>query len=122
MSDGRRCAEPVRVEPRMRVQLTAELRTESSRSRCRIVDLSRGGACLELDSPVALGRKVSLHSGALSCSGTVLWVDGQLCGVRFLEPLRATELLVQMSQSRKSNVAPTPIPFSGGANFQSRSS
>ena len=105
----------------MRVQLSAELRTETSRNQCRIIDLSRGGACLELDAPIALGRKVMLHSGALCRPGMVLWVDGLLCGVRFVEPIRATELLVQMSQSRKSNVAPAPIPFSGGASFPSRS-
>ena len=106
----------------MRVQLPAELRTETSRSQCRIVDLSRGGACLELGVPITLGRKVTLHSGALCRPGMVLWVDGRLCGVRFVEPIRATELLVQMSQSRKSSVGPAPIPFSGGASSRSRSS
>lgn len=111
----------MRAEPRMRVQLPAELRTETSRSQCRIIDLSRGGACLELEAPAVLGRKVTLHSGALCRAGVVLWVDGALCGVRFVQPMRATELLVQMSQSRKFNVAPAPIPFTGGARSQSLS-
>jgi hypothetical protein len=121
-SDGKASVEPVRVEPRMRVLLPAELRTETSSTPCRVLDMSRGGACLELDGPIALGREVLLHSGAMSRAGKVMWLDGRRCGIRFAQQMRATELLVQMSHSRKSKVEPAPLPVSAGASFPSRSS
>ena len=99
----------------MRVLLPAELRTETRNATCRVVDLSRGGACLELDSPVPPGREVILHSGAMRTSGKVMWLDGRRCGVRFHSPIRATELLVQMSQSRKSRVPPEFVPLTAAA-------
>ena len=121
-NNGKASVEPVRAEPRMRVVLPAELRSETSRTHCRVLDMSRGGACLELEGSVALGREVTLHSGAMTVAGKVMWLDGRRCGVRFTKQMRATELLVQMSQSRKSQVAPAALSFSAAANSPSRSS
>jgi len=110
MSVGNSRCDTLRAEPRMSVLLPAELRTETGATLCRLVDLSRGGACLELDSPIPPGRKVVLHRGAFQSSGVVVWLRGRRCGVRFEQPLRATDLLVQMSQSRQSRLK----PLSGG--------
>jgi hypothetical protein len=38
-------------------------------------------------------------------SGRIAWVAGQPLGVQFDEPIRATELLVQMSHSRQPRPA-----------------
>ena len=118
---GYRSAELARVEPRMPVLLAAELRSETSRTRCRVIDLSRGGACVELDGPMAPGREITLHSGTMQARGKVVWLDGRRCGVRFAQPIRATELLVQMSQSRKTQAKPEAVPLNGGARSPSLS-
>ena len=102
MSVGSSRCEILRAEPRMEMFLSAELRTESGSISCQLLDLSRGGACLELDSPIPRGREVVLQRGAMQSKGAVVWLDGRRCGVRFTQPIRATELLVQMSQNRNS--------------------
>ena len=118
MGVGSRGCDTARAEPRMAVALAAELRTESGSTSCRLVDLSRGGACLEIDSPVLRGREIVLHRGAMQAKGVVVWLRGDRCGVRFDKPIRANDLLVQMSQSRKSQAR----AVSGGANSLSPSS
>ena len=102
----------------MPVALPAELRTESGSASCRMVDLSRGGACLEIGSPILRGRAIVLHRDAMQANGVVVWLRGGRCGVRFDKPIRATDLLVQMSQSRKSQAR----AVSGGASSPSPSS
>lgn len=118
MAVGSSRCETARVEPRMAVALAAELRTESGSTSCRLVNLSRGGACVEVDSPILRGRQIVLHRGAMKAKGVVVWLRGDRCGVRFDQPIRATDLLVQMSQSRNSQAR----AVSGGANSPSRSS
>lgn len=122
MSVGSSRCEILRAEPRMSVLLDAELRSESAGTTCRLLDLSRGGACLELDSPISPGREVVLHCGAMQAKGVVVWLRGRRCGIRFERQIRATDLLVQMSQSRKSEVKQRPVRVSGGASFPSPSS
>lgn len=106
MSVGNSRCETLRAEPRMSMMLPGELRTESGGTTCRVVDLSRGGACLELDSLIPPGREVVLHRGALQSKGVIVWLRGRRCGVRFERPLRATDLLVQMSQNRQVQARP----------------
>ena len=122
VTDGSSLVKPMRAEPRMKVLLAAELRTETGGTTCRIIDLSRSGACLELDGPVAIGSEVTLQRGAMRTRGQVVWLRGRRCGVRFEEQIRATDLLVQMSESRKSQVTPEPLPLSAAAIALSPSS
>ena len=109
--DGDSCIKPMRGEPRMKVLLAAELRTETRSVPCRVIDLSRSGACLELDGPVVTGSQVALYRGAMEAKGQVVWLRGRRCGVSFDQSIRATDLLVQMSESRKSKQPPQPLPI-----------
>jgi hypothetical protein len=90
----------LRNETRMKVLLTGELTGRRGIVACRIVDISRGGACLDADRALELGEIVSFSRGTLHAKGKIVWARGKRLGVRFEEPIRATELLVQMSHSR----------------------
>jgi hypothetical protein len=95
----------LRTEPRMKVLLTAEMSSRRGAFGCRVVDISRGGACLDADRAHDVGEDVSFHRGSLRAKGRVVWSRGRRFGVQFDEPIRATELLVQMSHSRTAAVA-----------------
>jgi hypothetical protein len=90
----------LRTEPRMRVLLTGELASRRGEVACRIVDISRGGACLDADRAHEVGEDIAFRRGTLNAKGKVVWARGKRLGVRFDDPIRATELLVQMSHSR----------------------
>lgn len=115
-----RCVKQARSEPRMKVRLSGELRCARGAAECRIYDLSRGGACLDADAPHSVGEAVTFVRAGLSVSGTVAWARGKRFGLRFDAPIRATDLLVQMSQSRQAqaqaqaqvSAAPSPSPSS----------
>jgi hypothetical protein len=98
----------LRSEPRMTVLLSGELRSRLGTSPCRIHDISRGGACLDADRTYAAGEKVTFVRGGLSVNGTVAWSRGRKFGITFDEPIRATDLLVQMSHSRSQAAKPQP--------------
>ncbi len=104
-ADGRAAVKQMRVEPRMKVLLAGELRGPRGPSACRITDLSRGGACVEVEVRFSIGEEVTLARGSLEVGGVVAWVSGRRCGLCFRTPIRATELLVQMSHSRQAAVS-----------------
>ena len=95
----------LRTEPRMKVLLTGEMSSQRGACACRIVDISRGGACLDTDRAHEVGEDISVHRGSLRTQGKVMWSRGKRFGIRFDEPIRATELLVQMSHSRSATAA-----------------
>lgn len=84
----------------MKVLLTAHVATAFGPLACRVHDISRGGVCLDADAPVAVGTAVLFSRGTLRVTGTVAWSDGCRFGVRFRDPIRATDLLIQMSAHR----------------------
>lgn len=90
----------LRTEPRMKVLLTGELSSRRGAVPCRIVDISRGGACVDADRAHERGEQVCFSRGGLQAKGQIVWSRGRRFGIRFDEPIRATELFVQMSQSR----------------------
>ncbi len=90
----------LRTEPRMKVLLTGELSSRRGSFSCRIIDISRGGACLDADRAHEAGEDVCFSRGGLQAKGKIMWSRGRRFGIRFDEPIRATELLVQMSHSR----------------------
>lgn len=47
-----------------------------------------------------MGEDIALKRGPLQVKGKIVWSRGKRFGLRFNEPIRATELLVQMSHSR----------------------
>lgn len=117
-NEAPRCVQQLRRERRMKVLLSGEIRFGGAASACRVHDISRGGACLEVARPPAIGGRVEFVRGVLAARGTVAWVRGKRFGVSFAEPIRATDLLVQMSQSRQ---ALEPALRPGGATSPSPS-
>lgn len=105
----------------MKVLLVVEVRFGGVTMPCRILDLSRGGACVEGERRPAVGDSVALARGMLNARGTVTWIKGTRFGACFTEPLRATELLVQMSQSREAEASATAFRFGGDASAPSPS-
>jgi hypothetical protein len=93
-------AKQLRAEPRMKVLLTGELSSRRGTFSCRVVDISRGGACIDADRAHEEGEDVCFRRNGLQTRGRVVWSRGRRFGIRFDEPIRATELLVQMSHSR----------------------
>ena len=85
----------------MKVLLSCTLDTAFGTYVCRLHDLSRGGACLDCEVKLTLGQKITFRRGTLAVEAVVAWVGRSRFGIRFLTPIRATELLVQMNQSRQ---------------------
>ncbi|HEY0116718.1 MAG TPA: PilZ domain-containing protein [Allosphingosinicella sp.] len=96
------CIQQLRAEARIKVLLSGELRGMRGAVACRVHDISRGGACVDADQVHQVGESVTFHRGPLKVSGTIMWSRGKRFGLSFDEPIRATELFVQMSHSRKA--------------------
>ena len=100
----------LRSEPRMKVLLTGEVSGRRGPVACRVVDISRGGACLDAERVHEVDEEVAFTRGTLQAKGRIVWSRGKRFGVRFHEPIRATELLVQMSHSRSAAQSTTQRP------------
>ena len=90
-----------RAEPRFPLFLAAMTHSGPTASRVQLRNLSRSGALGEALRPPQEGGRVMLARGELLVEADVMWVRGIRFGLRFREPLRATELLVQLSLSRE---------------------
>lgn len=95
----------------MKVLLAGELRTQQGSVPCRLLDLSRGGAGMDVDQPQPVGAQVALTRGPLSVTGKIAWAQGRRCGIRFDDPIRATDLFVQLSVSRHVQAQPVNAPW-----------
>jgi hypothetical protein len=91
-----------RREQRFAVDLAALLRGGEGDVPVRLRDLSRGGALGTCLCPPPALSKVTLVRGALAIEARVAWARRGRFGLEFARPIRATELLVQLSLSRAS--------------------
>jgi hypothetical protein len=91
-----------RRERRFAVDLAATLRGDTEDLPVRLLDLSRGGAHAACSRPPPALSEVTLFRGALTVEARVAWAGCGRCGLEFARPIRATELLVQLSLSRAS--------------------
>jgi hypothetical protein len=89
-----------RAEPRFPLFLAATARQGSGTTRIQLRNLSRSGALAEALRPPAEGSSVTLARDDLLVQARVAWVEGMRFGLAFDEPIRATDLLVQLSRSR----------------------
>lgn len=89
-----------RREQRFAVDLDATLREGSSEHAVRLRDLSRGGALGTCHCPPPVLSKVTLVRGALAIEARVAWAGRSRFGLEFASPIRATDLLVQLSLNR----------------------
>ena len=80
-----------------------------------VTDLSRGGARCSSAGAIAEGKEVALKLDGLEARGIICWAsDGQF-GLRFVEPLRASDVLIQSgrSQSGASPIRPMHLAITG---------
>lgn len=80
--------------------LAASLRIGGDSRRVQLRNLSRSGALAEALRPPPAGNPVTLAANGLLAEAQVEWVRGSRFGLSFRQPLRATDLLVQLSRSR----------------------
>ena len=99
MSDPSR---QMRRERRFAVDLAAIVRGVSADVPVRLRDLSRGGALGTCPSPPPVLSMVTLVRGALIVEARVAWSGRSRFGLQFAHPIRATDLLLQLSLSRAS--------------------
>ena len=89
-----------RSEQRFAVDLAATLRGGAAELPVRLRDLSRGGALAECPFPPPALSDVTLVRGVLAIEARVAWAGRGRFGLEFARPIRATELLIQLSLSR----------------------
>lgn len=82
-----------RGDPRADIVLPASIDALSGRRRINLLDISSLGACLEGANLPTIGREVILKCGSIDAFGTVAWVQGARCGVRFDQPINAGTLM-----------------------------
>lgn len=68
---------------RLRLGVPATLELMHERRSCVIDDISMAGARLKIDRPLAAGQGLILSFHELRIFATVIWVRGNICGLRF---------------------------------------
>ena len=91
-----------RRERRFAVDLAAVLRGGAADFPVRLKDLSRRGALAHCLCPPAAASLVTLVRGEMEIEARVAWAGRGRFGLEFAAPIRATDLLVQLSMSRAS--------------------
>jgi hypothetical protein len=86
----------------------------------QVADLSRGGACCRLAVPARTGSEVELRLEGLAARAIVCWASEGRLGLRFLEPLRASELLIQAGRSRSGTWPARPFHAGAARSFPRR--
>lgn len=78
---------------RLRVQQDATITVAGSRSAAKILDLSREGACIEVDAHLAIAQPLRLESPILpSIEATVCWRRHPSYGLAFRQVLSLSDL------------------------------
>ena len=83
-------------EPRHACRLVARLRLAHGEVGCTVINLSQGGAAIEVDAVMglAVGQKVTVASTALGAvGGWVRWKSGVRHGIQFDDPARQSQPL-----------------------------
>ena len=90
-----------RREIRMPVRLLATMTAEGGApASVEVADISRGGACCRVSSPPPRGSEVALMLDGLTARAMVSWTSRGRLGLQFLQPLRASDILIQSGKSR----------------------
>ena len=72
---------------RLQSALDAGLETPGRTARCKVENLSRLGCRLQLSEPPRDGATALVRFAEVEIMGTVSWVRGERCGVKFARPL-----------------------------------
>lgn len=79
--------------PRHQVVVNAHFETPTNKGRVAVRNMSCAGAMLEGEGLPASGRDIILEVESLELFGTVVWSDGERCGVHFDRPLQPVQVL-----------------------------
>ena len=79
--------------PRRRVVLRGRVESLNGHFPVSVKNLSCTGAMVEGASVPLSGRDVILRAGTLDCFATVVWSEGNRCGLRFDEPIDMADVL-----------------------------
>jgi hypothetical protein len=107
-------AQPVLVDRRkarddrlVTTLLLGRIITPQGDTVCRIRNLSRGGAKIEVRAPLAVGDSVAIElRGTTLVPGRVAWVAGNAAGIAFAEPVEQDTLLGHASDPRLKQRSP----------------
>ena len=80
-----------RAAPRATVLLSAAMHAVGTSQTVSVLDVSKTGAKLRTRVPLALDKHVWLKLPPNDVFGTVVWIDGEQCGVHFDTPLTDEE-------------------------------
>lgn len=89
-----------RSAPRKPVLLRAALHTLTSSRSATLFDVSRSGARMSLPVPLASGQQLWLTIPPSEIFATVVWVEGDHCGIHFDEPLGDDELAALQARGK----------------------
>jgi proline racemase len=75
----------IRVAPRGLVSRSATIIVDPGKPvvACNVIDLSAGGACLEVTGQAAIPRKFTLLHGGTKKKCSVVWQSGRRLGVSY---------------------------------------
>ena len=100
----------LRSEQRFETRLPAVVGAVESTFSAQLFDLSRGGALAEAVLPPAEGDAVRLCIDRFEIDAIVMWTERRRFGLQFLQPLRATELLLLLGRSRAAGAVRASTP------------
>lgn len=89
-----------RVAPREPVLLTAALLTVGCSRPVILLDLSETGAQMQVHQPLRCGQQVWIKAPPIEVFGTVVWVEGEQCGIAFDESLPEEDLALLQATGR----------------------
>lgn len=81
---------------RARVLIAAKIQTDEGEIEVKLRDLSRQGALIECDVPLAVGSEVMFSRGSTIVPARVAWAGGKRVGLEFHYKIDAGEVLVQL--------------------------
>lgn len=80
-----------RAAARAPVLMSAAMHAVGTSHTVSLVDVSTTGAKLRIHAPLEIGKEVWLKAPPADMFGTVVWIDGEECGVEFEMPLGEEE-------------------------------
>ena len=89
-----------RSHPRVEVALPAFVHADGGRHAVQLLDLSRGGARLKVNTSFPVGSTVMLDCGTLGRAGVIRWQNGDFVGLCFNLELDDREIATQIERSK----------------------
>lgn len=89
-----------RAMPREPVLLNAALMTMSASGSVTLLDVSKAGARMRVKERLFLRQQVWLKINPADIFGTIIWIDGDECGLLFDTPLTDDEVAGLQARGR----------------------